>query len=174
MQGPAKKFMLSFCESLSEVMFKFVGVVMSFAPIGIGAAIAVTVSKSGMGVLKSLGLLVGTLYGALIVFIVAVLIPIALLARVPLKRFILAVKHDPDHAAAGGGRGLLPQPRPSRRPPTDPTDGRNTTRRALREAAGPRRLSAGRTRRSGAGTRGRRGRGRHRTDRPRHKGGRGI
>ncbi len=34
--GPAKKFMLSFCESLSEVMFKFVGVVMTFAPIGIG------------------------------------------------------------------------------------------------------------------------------------------
>ena len=92
MQGPAKTLMLSFCESLTEVMFKFVAIVMAYAPIGIGAAIAVTVSKSGLGVLKSLSLLVGTLYGALIVFIVAVLIPVALLFKVPLKRFFLAVK----------------------------------------------------------------------------------
>ena len=48
--GPAKKFMLSLCESVSEIMFKFVGNVMLYAPIGIGAAIAVTVSKSGLGV----------------------------------------------------------------------------------------------------------------------------
>jgi proton glutamate symport protein len=89
---PAKKVMLSFCESLSEVMFKFVAVVMIYAPIGIGAAIAVTVSKSGIGVLKSLGLLVGTLYGALVVFILLVLLPIALLARVPIRRFIKAIK----------------------------------------------------------------------------------
>src|SRR6185436_10606321 len=90
--GSAKKFMLSFCESLSEIMFKFVGLVMAYAPIGIGAAIAVTVSRSGLGVLKSLGLLVGSLYGALILFIVAVLVPVAVLAKVPLKRFIRAVK----------------------------------------------------------------------------------
>jgi Na+/H+-dicarboxylate symporter len=89
---PGKKFMLSFCESMSEVMFKFVNLVMYFAPIGIGAAIAVTVSRSGLGVLRSLGLLVGTLYGALIVFVVVVLLPIAVLARVPVKRFVRAVK----------------------------------------------------------------------------------
>jgi proton glutamate symport protein len=89
---PAKRFMLSFCESLSEAMFKFVGVVMIYAPIGIGAAIAVTVSKSGIGVLKSLGLLVGTLYGALIVFVLFVLLPVALLFRVPIRRFIKAVR----------------------------------------------------------------------------------
>ena len=91
-QGPAKKLMLSFCESLSEVMFKFVGIVMTYAPIGIGAAIAVTVSKSGIGVLKNLGLLVGTLYGALIFFILFVLIPVALIAKVPIRRFTKAIK----------------------------------------------------------------------------------
>jgi proton glutamate symport protein len=91
-QGPSKKFMLSFCESLSEVMFKFVNIVMAYAPIGIGAAIAVTVSKSGIGVLKNLGVLVGTLYGSLIVFAVLVLFPIMLLFRVPVMRFIRAVK----------------------------------------------------------------------------------
>src|SRR6476660_3107467 len=91
-QGPSKKFMLSFCESLSEVMFKFVNIIMYYAPIGIGAAIAVTVSKSGIGVLKNLGVRGGTLYSALIVFAVFVLLPIMLLFRVPAKRFLRAVK----------------------------------------------------------------------------------
>jgi proton glutamate symport protein len=91
-QGTPKTFMLSFCESLSEIMFKFVGIVMAFAPFGIGAAIAVTVGKSGLGVLVNLGTLVATLYAALIVLVVAVFIPIAALARVPLKRFWNAVR----------------------------------------------------------------------------------
>src|SRR5215217_3803838 len=60
--GRAKTFMLEFCESLSQIMFKFVGLVMMYAPIGIGAAIAVTVSRSGLGVLLNLAKLVGTLY----------------------------------------------------------------------------------------------------------------
>jgi len=90
-RGPGKRFMLSACESLSEVMFKFTGLVMAYAPIGIGAAIAVTVSHSGLGVLKSLGLLVGTLYAAIIVFMVCVLFPVALIARVPIRRFVRAV-----------------------------------------------------------------------------------
>jgi proton glutamate symport protein len=91
-QGQAKTFMLSFCESLSEVMFKFVGLVMAFAPFGIGGAIAVTVGKSGLGVLFHLGVLVGTLYGALVVFILFVLVPIALMFKVPIKRFWKATK----------------------------------------------------------------------------------
>ena len=91
-QGDGKRFLLSFCEAVSEVMFKFVNIVMMYAPIGIGAAIAVTVSKSGLGVLKNLAMLVGTLYGALVVFAVFVLIPVALLFKVPLKRFVKAVR----------------------------------------------------------------------------------
>lgn len=89
--GPSKNFMLSACESLSEVMFKFVELVMAYAPIGIGAAIAVTVSKGGLGVLRNLGILVGTLYGALVVFVVFVLFPVALMFRVPVRRFAKAV-----------------------------------------------------------------------------------
>ncbi|HWJ13710.1 MAG TPA: dicarboxylate/amino acid:cation symporter [Gemmatimonadaceae bacterium] len=91
-QGPSKTFMLSGFEALSEVMFKFVGIVMAYAPIGIGAAIAVTVSKGGLGILKNLGILVGTLYGALIVFVLFVFVPIALIFRVPLGRFVRAVR----------------------------------------------------------------------------------
>ena len=93
-RGKPKEAMLGFCEGLAEVMFKFVGIVMQFAPIGIGAAMAVTVSHSGIQVLRNLGLLVLTLYGALIVFALVALVPAALIARVPIRRFIRAVK-DP-------------------------------------------------------------------------------
>jgi proton glutamate symport protein len=87
-----KRIMLGFAESLSEVMFKFVAIVMAFAPFGIGAAIAVTVGQSGIGVLRNLGILVLTLYAALIVFVLIVLFPIALAFRIPVKSFWQAVK----------------------------------------------------------------------------------
>ena len=90
--GPSKDFMLKLCQSLSDVMFKFVGLVMAFAPFGIGAAIATTVGTSGLGVLVSLSKLVGTLYGALAVFLLVVLLPVAMIARIPIKRFWKYVK----------------------------------------------------------------------------------
>ncbi len=93
-RGRPKEAMIGFCEGLMEVMFKFVGIVMRFAPVGIGAAMAVTVSHSGIQVLRNLGLLVGTLYGALVVFALVGLMPVALIARIPLRRFARAVK-DP-------------------------------------------------------------------------------
>jgi proton glutamate symport protein len=65
---------------------------MKFAPIGIGAAIATTVGHSGIGVLLNLGKLVGTLYGALVVFILGVLFPVAMIFRVPIRRFFGSVK----------------------------------------------------------------------------------
>ncbi|GAC1654188.1 MAG: glutamate/proton symporter GltT [Gemmatimonadaceae bacterium] len=91
-KGEPKRAMLSFCEGLTEVMFKFVGVVMGFAPIGIGAAIAATVGASGLGVLVNLAKLVGTLYAALAAFAVLALLPAALIARVPIRRFLRAVR----------------------------------------------------------------------------------
>jgi proton glutamate symport protein len=90
--GKPKETMLNFFEGLSEVMFKFTGLVMKFAPFGIGAAMAVTVGHSGMTILANLAKLVLTLYGALVVFIVAVLLPVALLARIPIRGFFNAVK----------------------------------------------------------------------------------
>ena len=90
--GAPRQVMLDFCESLSQVMFKFVGMVMSFAPIGIAGAIAATVGKSGLPVLFTLLKLVLTLYGALAVFIFCVLIPVALAARVPLAAFVKQVR----------------------------------------------------------------------------------
>ncbi|MEO5905068.1 MAG: cation:dicarboxylase symporter family transporter, partial [Gemmatimonadaceae bacterium] len=90
--GRPKEIVLTGIEGLSEVIFKYVGIVMKFAPIGIGAAIAVTVGHSGVSVLLNLGKLVLTLYGALAVFILLVLLPVATLFKVPLRAFVKAVK----------------------------------------------------------------------------------
>jgi proton glutamate symport protein len=87
---PRRQPMLKVTESLAETMFRFTNLVMYFAPFGVGAAIAYTVGSTGIGVLVSLAKLLGTLYAALAVFIVCVLLPVALLARVPLRRFIAA------------------------------------------------------------------------------------
>jgi len=87
-----RKVFLGFCDSLAETMFKFTGIVMKFAPIGVGAAIAVTVGSKGLGVLINLGLLILTLYAALIVFVVFVLGAVMLIFRIPIKKFIEAVK----------------------------------------------------------------------------------
>jgi proton glutamate symport protein len=82
---------LRLCESLSEVMFRFTNVVMYFAPIGVGAAMAFTVGHMGLGVLVNLGKLLLTLYGALALFAVLVLLPAALLFKVPIAKFLAAV-----------------------------------------------------------------------------------
>ena len=82
---------LRLTESLSEVMFKFTNVVMYFAPVGVGAAMAFTVGQMGLGVLVNLGKLLLTLYGALLAFGLLVLLPAALLFRVPVWRFLRAV-----------------------------------------------------------------------------------
>jgi proton glutamate symport protein len=83
--------MLSFCESLTATMFAFTNLVMYFAPIGVGAAMAYTVGHMGIAVLLPLGKLLLTGYGALIFFLLAVLLPIALFARLPIGRFVRAV-----------------------------------------------------------------------------------
>ena len=92
MVNPEKrKPMLDFCESLSEVMFKFTHIIMHYAPIGVGAAIAYTVGGMGLGILLNLLQLLATLYGALIVFMLLVFVPIGLIIKLPFKKFIKAI-----------------------------------------------------------------------------------
>ena len=87
-----RKVMLSFCESLSEVMFKFTSIVMLYAPIGVAAAIAYTVSQSGFSVLYNLGVLIVTMYVSLFIFVVVVFGGVIAIARIPLVKFAKAVK----------------------------------------------------------------------------------
>jgi proton glutamate symport protein len=82
---------LRLCEGISEVMFRFTNIVMYYAPVAVGAAMAYTVGHMGVGVMVSLGKLLLTLYGALAVFALCVLLPVALLFRVPVGRFLRAV-----------------------------------------------------------------------------------
>jgi proton glutamate symport protein len=87
-----REIMIAFCDSLAETMFKFTNIVMKFAPVGVAAAIAYTVGNKGLSVLINLGLLIVSLYIALIIFVIGVLGTVALIARVPIRRFVNAVK----------------------------------------------------------------------------------
>jgi len=79
-------------ESLAQIMFKFTNYVMMFAPIGVGAAMAHTIGTQGPGVLLNLGKLIGSLYLALIIFVVVVFGIVIWLVRVPLRQFWRAVR----------------------------------------------------------------------------------
>ena len=83
--------MVGFAESLSETMFKFTNLVMLLAPFAVFAAIAFTVGNMGLGILSNLFKLLATLYAALSIFLLGVLLPIALILKIPVKKFILAV-----------------------------------------------------------------------------------
>jgi proton glutamate symport protein len=88
----SRRTMLDFCDTLAKVMFKFTGFVMWFAPLGVGAAVASTIGKNGFGVMFGFGKLVLTLYGALLVFVLVVLIPVMLFARIPVFAFFKTIR----------------------------------------------------------------------------------
>jgi proton glutamate symport protein len=90
--GERGRPVINFAESLAEVMFKFTNYVMRFAPYGVGAAMAVTVGMKGLSVLRNLGYLILTFYGAIAVFIIFVLGAVALIIRLPVRRFLSLAK----------------------------------------------------------------------------------
>ncbi len=90
--GEAAQPLVRVCENVAQVMFRFTEYVMLFAPIGIGAAMAHTIAQHGLHILANLGILIGSLYVALIIFVVVVFGAIALLIRLPLKQFLQAVR----------------------------------------------------------------------------------
>jgi proton glutamate symport protein len=92
MLGERGRPIITWCETLAETMFKVTDIVMRYAPLGVGAAIAYTVGHGGLGVLWNLAWLVGTLYAALVAFILLVLVPAALMFGIPIGRFIRTVR----------------------------------------------------------------------------------
>jgi proton glutamate symport protein len=90
--GTKSRPIVQFCESLSEVMFKYTGYIMLFAPFGVFGAMAATIGEKGIGILRNLGKLVLTLYGAEIFFVVVVLGAVTAIAKIPLARFIRHVR----------------------------------------------------------------------------------
>jgi proton glutamate symport protein len=83
---------VAFCGSLAEVMFRYTNYVMWLAPLGAGAALAVTVGTNGLGVLFGLGKLLATLYLALIVSVIGIFGAVIAVFRIPLQRFVTAVR----------------------------------------------------------------------------------
>jgi proton glutamate symport protein len=83
--------LVDLAESVTAAMFAITNIVMYVAPLGVGGALAYTVGQRGLAVLLPLANLLGTLYGALLAFLLLVLLPAALLFRVPLRGFIKAV-----------------------------------------------------------------------------------
>jgi proton glutamate symport protein len=79
-------------ESTAQVMFKFTGYVMAFAPVGVFAAIAATVGGKGLGILVTLGKLVAIMYGGLVVFVLIVIGGVSVLVRVPFPAFVKAIR----------------------------------------------------------------------------------
>ncbi len=86
-----KNPMLRFTESLAETMFKFTQLIMYFAPFAVFAAIAYSIGHMGLDILFNLFKLLATLYVSLIIFLLVVLFPVALLFKIPVRRFIKAV-----------------------------------------------------------------------------------
>ena len=102
--------MLAFAESLTEVMFKFTNIVMLFAPLGVLGAVASMVASTGMGILGNLAKLLLTLYVALVIFLVGVLLPIVLLVKIPVARFVRAIA-EPTSIAFGTASSEAALPR---------------------------------------------------------------
>jgi len=79
-------------ESSAEVLFKVVGAVMKLAPLGVSAAMAAALGHNGMGVLLPLLKAIGTLYGALAVFLALLLGGTWLITGVRLRTFVAAIR----------------------------------------------------------------------------------
>jgi len=90
--GAKSRPVVSFCESLSEIMFRYTGYIMYAAPFGVFGAMASTIGERGIGVLSSLGKLVLTLYAAEVFFVVVVFGAVITITRIPLRRFIHYVR----------------------------------------------------------------------------------
>jgi proton glutamate symport protein len=92
MIGDRKKPVIDLCESVTEVMFKYTNIVMRFAPIGVGAALAFVVGSKGISVVIHLLGLIACLFLSLAAFLILILIPVMLILRIPVGRFFAAVK----------------------------------------------------------------------------------
>ena len=92
--GTKAKSVVDWCKSLSDIMFEYTKYIMYLAPFGVGAAMAVTIGDKGIGVLFNLGQLIATLFASLVIFVVVVFGAVIVVFKIPMKRFIQAVK-DP-------------------------------------------------------------------------------
>jgi proton glutamate symport protein len=90
--GEKGRPLVELLDSLAQVMFRFTGYVMKFAPIGVMAAIAATVGGRGPVILVTLGKLVLVMYASLAIFVLVVVGGAAVLIRVPFIAFLRTIR----------------------------------------------------------------------------------
>lgn len=105
-----RKPLIDFTHSLAETMFKFTGIVMYLAPFAVTAAIAYTVAHLGLGIVGNLLSLLATLYIALMIFVLLILLPVALIAGIPILQFLAAIAEPVSIAfATSSSEAALPK-----------------------------------------------------------------
>ena len=101
--------MLRFTEGLAETMFKFTNIIMYYAPVAVFAAIAFTIGHLGIDVLSTLLKLLATLYAALFVFFLAVILPLVIFLKIPVRKYLLAISEPASIAfATANSESALP------------------------------------------------------------------
>jgi aerobic C4-dicarboxylate transport protein len=92
--GARAKPLVDFVESLTHVVFRVVGILMKFAPVGAFGAMAYTVGKFGLASLGPLAKLIGTFWLTSTLFVVLVLGAIAWAASFNIFRFLAYIKEE--------------------------------------------------------------------------------
>jgi aerobic C4-dicarboxylate transport protein len=92
--GPRAKPIVSLLESLTQVVFRVVNILMLFAPIGAFGAMAFTIGKYGFASLGPLARLIATFWITSILFVLIVLGAIAAVAGFSIVKFLLHIKEE--------------------------------------------------------------------------------
>lgn len=92
--GERARAVLDLFEALSQVFFRIMGMVMTLAPIGAGAAMAFTIGKYGVDSLGPMMKLMGSFYLTCLIFILGVLGLVARLCGFSILRFIRYIKEE--------------------------------------------------------------------------------
>jgi aerobic C4-dicarboxylate transport protein len=92
--GPRCKPLLDFLDSLTQVVFRVVGMLMRFAPIGAFGAMAFTIGKYGLASLGPLLKLIVVLYVTSFLFVIVVLGGIARLTGFGIFRFLWFLRDE--------------------------------------------------------------------------------
>lgn len=102
--------MMGWIEAFTETMFKFTHLIMYLAPLAVFGAMAYALSKMGLDAVKPMLMLIGTLYGALAVFILIVFVPVMIICRIPIGKFLKAVREPATLAfATASSEAALPK-----------------------------------------------------------------
>ena len=92
--GPRGKPLVDLVEALTHAVFKVVGILMKFAPLGAFGAMAFTVGKYGIASLGPLAKLVLVFYLTCMVFVLVVMGGVARLAGFGIIKFLIYIKEE--------------------------------------------------------------------------------